>query len=91
MKSTKMEIEGSNIPESLEDNKPQERKPLIEVIKKQLNDNIDITNEEKELLTVLIEEYKDVMAAGFDDNHPAGSSFFIPHKIKLPLYLKNQF
>ena len=49
----------------------------------QLVKNCPIENGEKEQLTKLLEEYKDLMAAGLCDEHPAGGSFFIPHRIKL--------
>ena len=43
----------------------------------------DVTEEEKQQLEELLKEYRTQLVPGFSNNHPAGSSFFIPHKIRL--------
>jgi hypothetical protein len=41
------------------------------------------TEEQKQQLVELLKEYKILLAPAFSENQPAGSSFFIPHTIKL--------
>ncbi len=50
---------------------------------KELVKDSNITEKEKEQLIDLLKRFKAQMSAGFSDKNPAGSSFFIPHKIKL--------
>ena len=65
----------------------KEKGPINTIISdEQINQMVvesDVDENKKKQLIELLKEYRTQLAPGFSDIHPAGSLFFIPHKIRL--------